>query len=295
MGETELISFHEDRDLFREALEFSAAETRFPSRLVEKDYYCTLLLQYLAKSDAELTFKGGTCLAKVHADFYRLSEDLDFSIPMPVNSTRSQRRSRIQSVKTAVQLVEEEMPTFSLRKPLTGANRSTQYNAAVMYPSVIASKEEAIKIEIGMREPLIKNSVRGDAQTLLLDPVSESRAVTLVAIECLSWEEAMAEKLRAALTRRVPAIRDFYDVYYGVTKLNLIVLDPQLVEVVRAKLEVSKRDLIDVSGERLTSLRAQVDTELQPVLRPEDFAEFDLDWTFSKMRLLAAVLDSQTE
>ena len=292
MSKTDLIAFHEDKDLFREALEFSAAEARFPSRLVEKDYYCTLLLQYLTKAGAGLIFKGGTCLAKVHADFYRLSEDLDFSIPMPVDSTRSQRRGRVQDMKTAVQLVEEELPMFRVRTPMTGANRSTQYNAVLVYPSVLASEEEVIKIEVGMREPLVRNSVRGDAKTLLLDPVSESRAVPPVAIECLSWEEAMAEKLRAALTRREPAIRDFYDVYYGITKLNLAVLDPQLVEVVRAKLEVSKNEPIDVSIERLKSLHTQVETELQPVLRPEDFAGFDLDWTFSTTRHLATELDS---
>jgi CheY-like chemotaxis protein len=35
--------------------------------------------------------KGGTCLAKVHAGFYRPSEDLDFSISMPTESARSAR------------------------------------------------------------------------------------------------------------------------------------------------------------------------------------------------------------
>jgi predicted nucleotidyltransferase component of viral defense system len=41
-----------------------------------------VLLEYLAAVDEALVFKGGTCLAKVYADFYRLSEDLDFVIPM---------------------------------------------------------------------------------------------------------------------------------------------------------------------------------------------------------------------
>jgi hypothetical protein len=53
----------------RETLRFTAAETVFISRLIEKDYFCTLVLQYFCASDTTLTFKGGTCLANVHADF----------------------------------------------------------------------------------------------------------------------------------------------------------------------------------------------------------------------------------
>jgi predicted nucleotidyltransferase component of viral defense system len=85
------IALHEDVALFREALRFTAAETGFISRLIEKDYFCTLVLQYLCESDTALVFKGGTCLAKVHAGFYRLSEDLDFSISMSTESARSAR------------------------------------------------------------------------------------------------------------------------------------------------------------------------------------------------------------
>ena len=36
--------YHEDPARFRDALIFSEAETDFSSRLIEKDYYCSLLL-----------------------------------------------------------------------------------------------------------------------------------------------------------------------------------------------------------------------------------------------------------
>jgi len=62
--------------MFLEAVNFTTAQTGFSPRLIEKDYFCTVLLQYLATSGV-LVFKGGTCMAKVHAEFYRLSEDLE--------------------------------------------------------------------------------------------------------------------------------------------------------------------------------------------------------------------------
>src|SRR5258707_15554599 len=101
-AKTEPIEIQDDTALFPEALRFTATETGFIPRLIEKDYFCTLVLRYLCASDTTLTFKGGTCLAKVHAGFYRLSEDLDFSISMPVTAARSARSRAADAFKAAV-------------------------------------------------------------------------------------------------------------------------------------------------------------------------------------------------
>ena len=79
---TGMNNFHEQAEMFRDALALTRQRTGFAERLIEKDYFCTVLLEYLASASDELVFKGGTCLAKVHGDFYRLSEDLDFVIPI---------------------------------------------------------------------------------------------------------------------------------------------------------------------------------------------------------------------
>lgn len=44
MTEASPLRLHEDPSLFREAVNFTAAETGFTSRLVEKDYFCSVLL-----------------------------------------------------------------------------------------------------------------------------------------------------------------------------------------------------------------------------------------------------------
>jgi predicted nucleotidyltransferase component of viral defense system len=84
----------DDPDLLRQAIEYTARQTGFSLRLIEKDYFCSEVLEYLAARDTELTFKGGTCLAKVHSGFYRLSEDLDFSISTPPSASRKERSRR---------------------------------------------------------------------------------------------------------------------------------------------------------------------------------------------------------
>ncbi|OGP55832.1 MAG: hypothetical protein A2162_10370, partial [Deltaproteobacteria bacterium RBG_13_52_11b] len=69
--ESRLFAWHEDPEFFEAAVSFTAKETTFSPRLVEKDYFCTVLLEYLATVGNTFVFKGGTCLAKIHADFYR--------------------------------------------------------------------------------------------------------------------------------------------------------------------------------------------------------------------------------
>ena len=60
---------HEDPILFRELVSFTAAHTGFLPRLIEKDYFCTLVLSYLCGVCDELVFKGGTCLSKHTRNF----------------------------------------------------------------------------------------------------------------------------------------------------------------------------------------------------------------------------------
>jgi predicted nucleotidyltransferase component of viral defense system len=284
------IRFHEDKAYFREAVDFTAAATGFPSRLIEKDYFCTVLLQHMAATDSELVFKGGTCLAKVHANLYRLSEDIDFAIPTPVDASRSHRSRRARDLKSAVKRIDQELAGIRVTTAMTGANNSTQYIAVLGYSSLVSPQEETIKIEVGLREPLILPSMQAEVRTLLLDPVNELPMVPLPSVECLSWEEAMAEKFRAALSRRDVAVRDFYDIDHAVHRLGFPVLGRGFVELVSEKLAVPGNESIDVSAGRLDNLRLQVDPELRPVLRAQDFAEFNLERAFAKVVEVAAAL-----
>jgi len=270
------IRAHEDPDMFREAVNFTAAETGFSARLVEKDYFCTVLLQYLTKAGT-LVFKGGTCLAKVHAEFYRLSEDLDFVIPTPCDAARAARSEQAAGVKKVVAELAKRLQGFRMVKPLAGANRSTQYVAAVAYESLFGQQQDTIKIEIGLREPLLTPVFGGVARTALLDPVSGRSMVPAISLPCISRMEAFAEKFRAALSRREVAIRDFYDLDYAVQRLDLRPQDPALIALVRQKLAVPGNDPANASPIRLAMLRQQLEPQLKPVLRNKDFAEFDLE------------------
>lgn len=295
MPERDALRLHvEDPALLREAVAFTASETRFTPRLVEKDYFCSVILRYLAAADAGLVFRGGTCLTKVHAGLYRLSEDLDFLIPTPTDASRSDRHRRTLASKHAVAEIEAALPGLDVLTPLTGANDSRQYAAVIGYTTLVSPHEETIRVEVGLREPLLTDAIQGEAQTLLLDPISGSAFIAPFPVACLSRQEAMAEKLRAALSRREVAIRDFYDVDHAVRLLGLRLQDPSLIGLARQKLAVPGNEAVDVSAARLVAVKQQLESELKPVLRDRDLAGFDLERAFAMVAELAAAVSRDT-
>jgi len=163
---------------------------------------------------------------------------------------------------------------------LKGANQSTQYLATVEYSSTLSDQAETIKIEVSLREPLLMPVLKGSARTLLRNPLTTEAMVKPITVRCIAKTEALAEKFRAALSRRDPAIRDFYDIDHAVRNDGLKPEDVKLIKQVKKKMAVPGNEQIDISAERLAALRRQLDAQLRPVLRETDFTEFDLDRAF---------------
>ncbi len=283
--------YHEDADLFREALTFTQSNTGFTAHLVEKDYFCSLVLEDLcALANPPWAFKGGTCLSKVHSDFCRMSEDLDIAYSVPVDVPRSARSKTIVAMKDHLAEIGKRLKSLTVTEALRGFNNSTQYIGSLSYESVVTGQEESIKVEFSIREPILEPIEELPARTLLIDPFRRLPAVLPLSIPVLSSRETYAEKLRAALTRREPAIRDFFDIDYGVRSGRVEGSDRRLIALVRSKLAVSGNDPLDVSDRKREILQRQVHAQLRPVLREADFAAFDLDRAYGIVAQIAAVL-----
>ena len=50
---------HNDKDLFTEVITEANAQTGIAESIIEKDYYVTMILKLLAKSNPDIVFKGG--------------------------------------------------------------------------------------------------------------------------------------------------------------------------------------------------------------------------------------------
>ena len=287
-----LISYHLDGVLFRDAVRFTAAETGFNERLIEKDYYCSVALADLcAPKNSQVVFKGGTCLAKVHADFLRLSEDLDFAVSTSTDTTRSQRSRSLDDFKSHFASISDRCDCFRIADALCGFNSSLQYGARLTYKSMVTGQDESMKIEVSVREPIIESYELLPTRTLLLDPFRIAAAVAPFETPSLSIREAYAEKLRAALSRREPAIRDFFDLGQAFLNGTITTLDDALMAILKEKLSIPENEEVDLSQEKLDQLRAQLETQLRPLLRSDDYASFDLEQAFRGVVDVAKFLD----
>ena len=119
--------FHREKEKFLKAVRATSRISGFSGTLIEKDYYCSLILKEIFQSkDCNLIFKGGTLLNKVHAGFYRLSEDLDFAISAIPKLPRKKRSASAQIAKKCVnEAVKKLELTFS--KPFKGRNENRMY------------------------------------------------------------------------------------------------------------------------------------------------------------------------
>ena len=147
---------HENKVQFVEAIRETARQSGFSESLIEKDYYCSLILKEIFQSkNCNLTFKGGTLLNKVHAGFYRLSEDLDFSIDVKPKFSRKRRQALAHIAKKCVEDSAKRL-SLNIIKPFKGRNESRSYNATIEYYSVVFEDKVAVKIEFAVQENILE-------------------------------------------------------------------------------------------------------------------------------------------
>lgn len=274
----ELAAFFERSNEFVGAVEYSQGRFGFSAELIEKDYLCSLILRYFYQhKEIPIIFKGGTLLAKVYAGFYRMSEDLDFTISIAPTVKRNERSAIVKPLKDVINSIPELFQIFVISKPLTGSNESRQYNAEIIYKSKFSQRSGRILIDIGLRETYQQQPLLKAAGTLLRDPFTGAEIFPYYQVKCLTVIEAYAEKMRAALSREKLAIRDFYDLYFARKNNVLDFTSSSFLELVKRKLELPDTKVITFDSERISLLTKKIDTDLIPTLNQSQDDTFDLD------------------
>ena len=268
-----------DREKLKDIIPAIAGKLKFRPTILEKDYYLTIILNNIEKllSD-KIVFKGGTLLNKVHLNYHRLSEDLDFTYYGELTA-RSQRSKAITPIR-------EKMPGFLKALDLSssspqgeGFNNSTQYVFKVNYPSIVTGKDGLIKLEISLRQPPIDKPVHNVVKHFYQDPFSGEDLFPSGKVLSLSLNEAVAEKLKAAISRKDVAIRDYYDLWH-IAESGFDFYQDKFIKLFKRKLsdeghEIDYGNNFGLSDAQLSLLRGQVDTHLNEVIRVDE--EFDLE------------------
>lgn len=279
-----------DRDKLERIIPVIAQKHNFRLETIEKDYYLTLILNNIESHLSDkIVFKGGTLLNKIHLNYHRLSEDIDFTYLSNEDlNTRSKRSRAITPVRENMPELLKFLELKSEKPEGQGFNNSTQYVFNVSYPSFISGKDENIKLEISLRQTLIDKPVHNVITHFYKDPFTGEDLIPRNKIWSLSLNEAVAEKLKASITRKDAAIRDYYDLWY-ISEAKFDFMDKHFFSMFKKKLEYEKYRAdyshnFGLDQKSIQSLRRQIESELIPVIRIGE--NFGLDKVFDRFNTI---------
>ena len=275
-----------DRDKLGKIIPVISEKHHFRFEMIEKDYHLTRILNSVNEHlSRDIVFKGGTLLNKVYLNYHRLSEDLDFSYRGNVElATRSQRSKAITPIR-------EKMPSFLSLLELTsddpkgkGFNNSTQYLFDIQYDSIITNRKEGIKLEISLRQLPFLAPVTVQVKHFYQDPFTKEDLFPQGSVLALSLDESVGEKLKAAISRLTPAVRDYYDLWHFI-KLDFDFSRPDFLKMVNEKLRLDGYTRgyshnLGLSDQAIQELKRTVKTDLAPMIRTDE--EFYLDKVLEK-------------
>lgn len=289
---------HDDRNEFLKILERTSAQTDFPLRLLEKDYYITIILSKINELSNDLIFKGATCLSKIYYSYYRLSEDLDFTLKLHAkNPTRTTRSNAMKPIKESLRAFLGNLGMSIEGLDRAGHRESTQYIYSLDYDSVVLNKKESIKLEIGLRFNPILPIEKHKVNHRFIHPFTKELLFDVGSVNCLALKELVAEKLRVAATREVIAGRDFYDLGY-LLRGGFNFKDKELLSLFKRKLEEDgfSSDLekyrinLGRSEKEINEMESRVKDELFPVLTIDEQKSFDMQKTLEELnRILGEI------
>ena len=123
------MKLHENKILFRQAVQFTADQMKIPAIYVEKDYWVTYALYTIFNNDIgkDTVFKGGTALSKCYNMIERFSEDIDLVVLRGEGETDSKLKSKLKAVSTVVEAVFPEVPIEGITHKI-GMNRKTAHS-----------------------------------------------------------------------------------------------------------------------------------------------------------------------
>lgn len=123
-----------------------------------------------------------------------------------------------------------------------------------------------------------------------MHPFTKEPLFNAGSVNCFALNELVAEKLRAAATRREIAPRDFYDLGHLI-KVGFNLNDSEFLQLLKKKLAEDKFDTdlkkyrvnLGRSDKDIGDMSARIETELLDVLTLEEKKKFNLEDTLKKI------------
>jgi len=222
------MKLHNENRAFIDILYNTSIYLNIPYAFVEKDYWITLVLSRLAKSEYinESVFKGGTSLSKGYNLIDRFSEDVDIAIINDKEKTGNE-------IKTIIRAIEKEITTDLSEQRMDGiTSKGSRFRKSV-FEYVTTQKANAnnkLIVEINSFSNPFPYK-RLTIQSLVFDFLIQNKFEKSIEqyylqsfeINVLSKEQTLLEKIVSLIRFSFQEntveslsekIRHFYDLYY---------------------------------------------------------------------------------
>ena len=167
------MNLHENKTLFRQAVQFTADQMKIPAIYVEKDYWVTYALFTIFNNDIgkDTVFKGGTALSKCYNMIERFSEDIDLVVLRREGETDSKLKSKLKAISKVVETVLPEVTIEGITHKM-GMNRKTAHSYNKEFKGDYGQVRDVIILEstwLGYYEPYTTKSIVSFVGQMMLD------------------------------------------------------------------------------------------------------------------------------
>lgn len=222
------MKLHSDIKFFGDTIRTASQQMNINEVFIEKDYWITLVLSYLAKSEyaSQAVFKGGTSLSKGFGLIDRFSEDVDIAII-------DENKKSGNEIKTIIRTIEKEMTKDLNELTVDGVtSKGSKFRKSVFeYLSIdTKNKNNKLIVEVNsfsnpfpFKQLTIKSFVFDFFTNTGNEKFIEQYDLQPFDINVLNKEQTMLEKtvslIRFSFEENVleslsEKIRHFYDLYF---------------------------------------------------------------------------------
>lgn len=166
------MKLHENKQLFRQAVQFTAQQMNIPEIYVEKDYWVTFALYTIFNHDIgkDTVFKGGTALSKCFNLIERFSEDLDLVVLRRNGESNNKLTNKIKKISEVINAALPEVVVEEVTHKM-GMNRKTAHTYAKEFNGNYGQVRDVIIIEatwLGYFEPYTTKSINSYVGNMMI-------------------------------------------------------------------------------------------------------------------------------
>lgn len=205
------MKLHENKQLFRQAVQFTAQQMNIAEIYVEKDYWVTFALHTIFNHEIgkDTVFKGGTALSKCFNLIERFSEDIDLVVLRHEGESNNKLTNKIKKISEVINTVLPEVVVEEVTHKM-GMNRKTAHTYAKEFNGNYGQIRDVIIIEatwLGYFEPYTTKTINSYVGNMM---ITNGQSEIAKENGLLSFEVLVLESVRTLCEKIMSLVRFSY-------------------------------------------------------------------------------------